>query len=306
MKLVKVLILLGAGLIALLAIVLVVAFISIDKLAKTGIQHGTQYALAVPTSLDSADVGVFSGTFDMAGLQVDNPEGYKSPFFFRLGEGGVAVSLGSLSSDVVTLPKLELADIDLHIDRADGKSNIKQILDNLKRFEKDEPAEPSEPKPADDEAPGKKFVVNEIAIRNVTAHVHLLPLGGELSTTKLVIPEIILKDVGSAGDPVSLSEITNIVIQAILASAAEIGGGVIPDEVLGDLKTNLEGLQGLADSGVQMLTEGVDKAVGDAKEQLEGAADELEEKAKGAINEGINSILGGGSNKDKPKDSGGG
>lgn len=305
MKLVKILILIGGGLIALLLLGLVVAFISVDKLAKAGVQHGTQYALAVPTSLDTADVGVFSGTFDMAGLQVDNPEGYKSPYFFRLGQGGVAVSLGSLSSDVVTLPKLELTDIDLHIDRADGKSNIKHILDNLKRFEKSGTEEPSEPKPTDDKAPGKKFVVNEIAIRNVTAHVHLLPLGGELSTTKLVIPEIILKDVGSAGDPVSLSEITNIVIQAILASAAELGGGVIPDEILGDLKSNLAGLQGLADSGVQMLTDGVDQAVDDAKEQLEGAADELEEKAKGAINEGINSILGGG-NKDKPKDSGGG
>ena len=306
MKLVKILILLGVGLLALLVLVLVVVFISVDKLAKAGVQRGTQYALAVPTSLDSADVGVFAGTFDMAGLQVENPEGYKSPFFFRLGEGGVAVSLGSLSSDVVTLPRLELTDIDLHIDRADGKSNIKHILDNLKRFESSDTGEPSEPKPADDKAPGKKFVVNEIAIRNVTAHVHLLPLGGELSTTKLVIPEIILKDVGSAGDPVSLSEVTNIVIQAILASAAELGGGLIPDEILGDLKTNLEGLQGLADSGVQRLTEGVDQAVDEAKEQLEGAADELEEKAKGAINEGINSILGGDRNKDKPKDSGGG
>lgn len=299
MKLAKVLLLLGAGLLVLIVLAVVVAFISIDRIAKTGIVRGTNYALAVPTSLDTADVGIMDGTFAMSGLQVDNPEGFKSPFFFRMGDAGVAVSLSSLTSDVVTLPRLALSDIDVHLDRADGRSNVKQILDNLKRFES---TDPDQPKPEEEKAPGKQFIVKEIEIRNVTAHVHLLPLGGQLSTTKLIIPEILLKDVGSAGDPVTLAELTNIITQAILASAAEIGGGVIPDEILGDLKTNLEGLNALAENGVQMLTTEANEALDEAKDKLEETTEELEGKAKDAINEGLDSILGGG----KDKKSGGG
>lgn len=302
MKLAKIALGVGGGLVVLIVLVVVIVFISIDKIAKSGIEKGTTYALAVPTSLGSADVGVFDGTFKMQGLQIDNPEGYTSPFFFRLESGGVEVSLGSLSSDVVTLPKLNLADIDVHLDRANGKTNVSAILDNLKRFESDD--KPDAPD-ADEKKAGKKFVVNEIVITNVTTHVHLLPLGGQLSTTKLVVPEIILNDVGSAGDPVSLAELSNIITKAILASAAEFGDGIIPSEILGDLEVGLGELNSLAENGVEMLTTEVDKALEDAQGQLDDAVNDLKGDAEDAINKGLDSLFGD-DEKDDDQDNGGG
>ncbi len=303
MKAAKLLLAIGGGLLVLVLLVVVIAFVSIDSIAKSGIEKGTNYALAVPTSLESADVGVFDGTFNMSGLTVENPEGYDSPFFFHLGSAGVAVSLGSLRSEVVTLPRFELTDLDVHIDRKGTSSNVHKILENLKRFESGEPADPSKPKPDKDKADGKQFVVKEIAIRNITVNAHLLPLGGALSTTKLVIPEILLKDVGTAGNPVSLAELTNIITQAVLASASQFGGGIIPEEILGDLKVNLDQLNALSENGVEMLTTELDNALDDAQEQIDEKATELQDKAKDAVNEGINNLLGG--NKDKKKEGGG-
>jgi len=301
MKLAKLLIALGGGLLVLIVLVVVIAFISIDKIAKAGIEKGTNHALAVPTSLDSADVGIMDGTFSMSGLQIENPEGYdSSPFFLRLGSAGVAVSLKSLRSDVVTLPTFTLSDLDVHIDRKGTTSNVHQILENLKRFESGDT-----PEPETEKGPAKKFIVNEIAIKNVQVHAHLLPLLGELSTAKVVIPEILLKDVGSAGDPVSLAELTNIITQAILASAAEYDD-IIPEEILNDLKSSLGDLNALAENGVEMLTTEVDKVVEDAQDQLQEKADELEGKAKDAINEGLNDLLGGNKDKKKDEDKGGG
>lgn len=301
MKLAKLLIALGGGLLVLIVLVVVIAFISIDKIAKAGIEKGTNHALAVPTSLDSADVGIMDGTFSMAGLQIENPEGYDtSPFFLRLGSAGVAVSLKSLRSDVVTLPTFTLSDLDVHIDRKGTTSNVHQILENLKRFESGDT-----PEPETEKGPAKKFIVNEIAIKNVQVHAHLLPLLGELSTAKVVIPEILLKDVGSAGDPVSLAELTNIITQAILASAAEYDD-IIPEEILNDLESSLGDLNALAENGVEMLTTEVDKVVEDAQDQLQEKADELEGKAKDAINEGLNDLLGGNKDKKKDEDKGGG
>lgn len=300
MKLAKIALGVGGGLVVLLVLVVVIAFISIDKIAKASVEKGTAYALAVPTSLSSADVGIFDGTFKMQGLQIDNPEGYDSPFFFRLESGSVEVSLDSLTSDVVTLPKLHLTDIDIHLDRAKGKTNVSAILDNLKRFESGEPGSDAEPAEKKD---GKKFIVNEIIITNVTTHVHLLPLGGQLSTTKLIVPEIVLKDVGSAGDPVSLAELSNIITKAILASAADLGGGIIPSEILGDLQSGLGDLNSLAENGVEMLTTEVDKVIEDAQDKIDDAVDELKDEAENAISDGLDSLFGGG-DKDKEKDGG--
>ena len=317
MKLAKRVIGIGVGLVVVLVIAVVVVFVSIDRIAKTGIEKGASYALAVPTTLDRADVGVFAGTFALDGLEIANPEGFKTPFFFRLDSGGVEVSLASLRSEVVTLPVLRLSDIDVYLDRAGGKSNYGTILENLKRFESDTPKGETDT-PDEKEKPGKKFIVNRIEITDITTHVNLLPMGGDLTQTDVVIPEIILTDVGTAGEPVSLAEITNIITKAILASAAQVGGGIIPDDILGDLQSNLAQLNSLADSGVGMATEAVqdvvnqateqvDEAVDQAKEQLEDAAEDLENEARNAIDQGVRGLFGGGDDKeDDDTDDGGG
>lgn len=304
MKAAKLLLGVVGGIIVLLVLVVVIVFISIDKIAKTGVEKGTTYALAVPTSLGSADVGVFSGKFAMSGLEISNPEGFDSPYFLRLESAGVEVSLDSLMSDVVTLPNLSLTDLNVHIDGVTGKSNVKTILDNLKRFESDEP------KPdADESSPAKKFVVNEIDIQNVVVHVHLLPLGGEISTQKLVVPEIKLTDVGSAGEPITLAELSNIITQAILKSAEEFGGGIIPDEIMGELTSGLGDLNDFAENGVEMVTSSVDEIITDTTEKLgeeiDKQVEDLKDQAGDAISEGLDSLLGGGDDEKKEDNSDG-
>src|SRR5262245_20358478 len=174
MKLGKRLVLVVGGLLVVLVVALVVAFVFIDRLARTGIQAGATYALGVPTTLDQADVGVFAGTFEMRGLQISNPQGFASDKFMTLGKGGVAVSLGSLSSDTVELPKLELDTLNLALEKNNQGSNYQVLLNNLKRFE-----DKSKEKPAA-EAEGKKFVIREVLIRKVTVKADIV---GGMSTT---------------------------------------------------------------------------------------------------------------------------
>ena len=54
----------------------------IDAFAKKGIEAGGTYCLGVPTTLDSANIGIVSGMFGLQGLTVANPEGYESPVVF--------------------------------------------------------------------------------------------------------------------------------------------------------------------------------------------------------------------------------
>ena len=214
---------LAVGLIVLLVAALVVVSFYIDSIARTAIERGATYALGVETTLASADVGITSGKFSMAGLNVDNPSGFNTDHFLDLGEAGVQVSLGSLRSETVRLPVLRFDSLDVNIERKSGSTNVQGIMNNLKRFEStDESTKESK-------GGGKKFIIDEIDIRNVAIHVDALPMGGELSRINLPIEQIQLKNVGSdTKGGVLLSDLAGIIVKAIMAAAVEQGGDLIP------------------------------------------------------------------------------
>lgn len=278
-------------LVGLVVLAVVLAWVYVDRLVEHGVERGATYALAVPTTLGSADVGVLSGSVHLSGLEVSNPEGFEAAHFLKLDDAGVDVSLDSLMSDTVEVPSLVLSGIDVRLERTVDKANYKVILDNLSRFES---GGKSEPEPG-----GKKFVVSTIEIRDVTIHADVVPIGGaigELTTAKVTVDEVVLRDVGTAGKPMSMAEISAVVLKAILASAVEIGGGVLPEDVLGDIGAQLASMLDLGEMGVGDVEglgraagdllgvpvgetiDGVGDAIEDAGEQVEDAVDEAQKK----------------------------
>jgi len=113
----KLIVKLGAVVILLLIIAVAAGALLINSIARKGIESGSTYALGVPTTLESAKVGLTSGEFSMSGLNVANPAGaFTSPEFLSMGEGSVAVSLGTLRSALVELPTLTLSDISMNLE----------------------------------------------------------------------------------------------------------------------------------------------------------------------------------------------
>ncbi len=288
-------------LVVLLVVACVAAFIFVDRIAKSAIERGGTYAMGVETSVDSADVGVFGGTFAMSGLGIANPAGYASETFLTLGDGSVAVSLGSLTADTVELPSLKLSDIVVNLEKKDGKANYETIMANLQRFESDAPADP--------QAEGKKFVIREIVIRNVVVNVELLPLGGSLSKVSVPIDEIVMKDAGAGGvskSGMTMGELCSLVVKAVFAAAIENGGGIIPDDVLGGLGNGLQGLQGLGGMAVSVGGESLKNlestfggALGGLGNVGEGLGDEL-----GNVGDDLGGLLGGDDEEVEDEDQG--
>ncbi len=304
--------------VAVLLILLVLAMVAvafyIDTIAKTAIERGATYALGVETALGSADVGLLSGTFTMGDLTVANPAGFDSPHFTYLHEGGVELTLGSLRKETIELPTLTLSGLDIHLDKSEGKANYDVILENLSRFESGDDAER--------ETDGKKFVINEVLIQRIVVHVQLLPIGGDLTKLDVPIDEVRLRNVGSETDgSVLMSELTTVIIKAVLAAIVQKGGDLIPADVLGDLGQGLASLESLTEMGVEIAaTFGgeVQAIVGDFSHLakpleslgpgLEGAAGGLDEVTQGIgdaiknIGEGFGGRLGGDKKKDDEDD----
>ena len=267
------------GLLVLLVVAGVVVFVSIDAIAKAAIERGSTYALGVQTTLGSADIGIFSGEFRMKDLDVANPEGFTSDSFFTLGEGFVAVSLGSLRQDTVELPTLALDGVQMNLEKKGSSSNFGVITDNLKRFESGDTGQPGDPA-----EPGKNFVIREIVITDIDVTVDLLPIGGTLKRIEVPIEEVRLTDVGTDG--LTTAEMTALVIKAIMA-AVVANAGELPADLVNDLGGALGDLASLKELGI---TQSVDiKELKEAQDVAKSVDDAIK---------GLGGLLGGGKKSD--------
>ena len=135
----------------------------------------------------------------------------------------------------------------------------------------------------------------------MAAHIKLPPLGGALSTLEVVVPAVILTDVG-ADKPLKLGELMNVVTQALLSTIAANANGALPEDLARELTDRLGQLDALKAQGIGVAAdfgEGLEKVVGDLKDlqgQIEGIGDDLEDAG-----DQIRDLLGG----DKKKDGGG-
>lgn len=276
-------------LIGLCIVAVVVAFYSIDAIAKRAIESGGTYALGVPTTVKSANVGIMTGTFGMSGLNVANPPGFGSSPFLSLGDAGVAVTLSSLREPVVTLPRLSLDNLSVSLEKKGGSANYNVILDNLKKLNSGSASKSS--------GDGKKFIIRELSLRNINVGVDLIGgpgAIGDLTKIKIPISEIKLENVGQTGtgvggSGVTMEQLTSIVVQAVLAAAAEKGGGILPAEILGDLQGGLANLGQLDKLGMKVLADpkvleqlGAGKAT-EAIEQGKKAVDDAAKKVTDLI-----------------------
>ncbi len=263
------------GLVILLVVAVVVVFMSIDAIARAAIERGSTYALGVQTTLDSADIGILSGEFRMKGLDVANPEGFTSDTFFRLGEGFVAVSLGSLRQDTVELPTLALSGVQMNLEKKGGSSNYGVITNNLKRFESSDTGEPGK-----STEPGKNFVIREIVITDINVTVDLLPIGGTLKRIEVPIEEVRLTDVGNDG--LTTAEMTALVIKAIMAAVVE-NAADLPADLVNDLGGALGNLASLQELGITQIV--------DIREIKE--AQDVAKSVDDAIKKGLGGLFGG-------------
>jgi uncharacterized protein involved in outer membrane biogenesis len=285
-----------AKLLVVLIIVFIVAAVVlsfyVNSIARTAVEKGGTYALGVNTTLKGASIQPLAGGFSMSGLNVANPDGYDSSHFLTLGAGDVAVSLGTLMDDTVKLPHLKLADIDMHLEKKDGKANYQAIMDNLKKLSSDKPADPD----------AKKFTIETVDIRNVMVHVNMMG-----QNIDVPIEAITLKNVGSGGEGVDLAQLSGVIVKSVFAAVAQNAGNLIPAEMLGDLTKGLEGLADLDKlaqiADVKAVGELAGKAAeqaGKAAEQAGKAAEEIGAKAGDLTNkakEGLGGLLG--DDKDK-------
>jgi hypothetical protein len=266
----------------------------LDSIAQAAIERGSTYALGVDTTIDSARIGLVSGSFRVAGLEVANPPGFEDPRFLRVNKARLDLQTSSLRKPTVIVPLFAIDGLEVDLDKQRGKANYEVILDNLAKFESSEP----EPAPKADASPGKRFVIQEVVIRDLLAHVRVVERGG-VPQVDLLVPEVRLRDPGG-GQAMTPAQVTNLLVKTVLASIAKAGAG-LPGGVANALSNSLGKLSSvsvdlpdggkIADSAAGAVSAGTDAAgdaldagadtTGDALDAGKGAAKGAGKKVKG-------------------------
>ena len=288
----------------------VVGLVMIDSIAKTAVEEGGTYALGVDTTLEAVSIKLLRGQMNMDGLRVANPEGFTSPHLMNSGHFEMELVTGSVLSDTIELPKIELDGLDVWIEQKAGGTNVSKVIDNLKRL-----SGPGEPEDQDQDEPGKKVKVDSVVIRNVVAHFHLL---GDLAPTGPItvkVPEIKLTNISSDdGGGVVMAQLMRRLVSEVLAAIVDGAKGTVPADFLKDLDAQVAGaakavaenagkmVKDAADAAAKSLGEGTGKAVKDAADAAGKALGEGADKAAKDARGVLDGLLGGKKeDTDKPK-----
>jgi putative FmdB family regulatory protein len=264
-----------------LVVLVVGAMISIDAIARVGVQVVGSKVLGVATTVDAVRLGLLSSHSSVRGLRVANPQGYTDPLFLELGTASLTARLGELVGERTTIRNITISDLVLTLEQdASGKLNAQRISDNLPDSDGDAK---TAPKP--DQGPTRDFVVKEFRIERVTVRLRNL-VGGRQGLVEVKLPDIVLKDVHSDGSvDVLASEISGVVISSVLQAtvAANIEGlsSAVTDGIrdtlkdfVGDLPADLRGpvesIRGGLGDALDKAGEGIQKGVGDALQGIFG------------------------------------
>ena len=207
-------------------------------------------ALGVGVDIDELNLSVFKGTVRIDGLTVKNPAGYAHKNLLELSTGKVVVSTRSLLTDTVNVNQIKLDGINLVIEQKGLSNNLQDIIKNISS----ETKEPSE-------SAGKKLHIAELEITNINVKVKLLPVPGKLDTISLDLPAIEMTDLGS-DNQFGTKELVTKIILAISDSIAKHGAGILPDQMLGTLRSALDQTidigKAAAEQGKKILETGKD------------------------------------------------
>ncbi len=221
----------------LIALVVIIFHFALGPLMRRAAIANITRITETETVIEGLKVNLWRGNLRLTGLQIGNPEGFESPFFFRLDELSVDLQPRSLNRELTTVDSLIIRGIELNFEYekllADG--NLGALLEQV--GSKLEPAEPTPPPPAAEEA-DKRLRIDYFALSDVRLRFHSPAFAG--GSEEIIVPSVELRDLtlpGEAGQQAVLEAvfetIAGIAEQPSFGRIAAAVGGAEMEQITG-------------------------------------------------------------------------
>lgn len=208
----------------IIVLVVVGAFIFIDSIVKTGVETVGPKVTKVEIKLKSAKISAFSGSGELNGLFVGNPEGFKTPSAITVEDVKVTVKPSSLLSDVIQVDEVTIKSPEITLEEALSGNNLNKILDNINQAVASET--PSQEKKTEEkEKTGKKIYIRNVSIEGGKIHLSMKLAGGKAMT--LPLPTLNMQELGSPEKGITPAEATQQIMKALMSGTLKATTGAI-------------------------------------------------------------------------------
>jgi len=244
------------GVVLLLVLLVVAVGVSIyflGSIVKKGVETVGPQITGTEIKLESATLSLLSGSGKLKGLQVGNPEGFKTESAIKVGSVSVGVVAGSVFSDKVHVTQVNVQAPEITFEGGLKGNNLGKLLDHVQAAAGGADKTKATSK---DKTSSKKLQVDDFVISGgkINLSIDAGPLGGKSATVPL--PEIHLTNLGSGPDGITAADLTAKVLKELLQAAIPAAEKAVVD--LGKGVTT-----GVVKEAGKTATEGVTKGIGD-------------------------------------------
>lgn len=227
----------GIGLLVLAAVIAAVLFWlrnNLDGLVRDAIaEYGSEMTQA-RVSVGNVKIDAVNGQCVISNFVVGNPEGFKTPYAFKVDEFTVALDPASITDDVIIVKKISIIAPEVIYEKGADMTNFDAIQKNIADY-----LGPSDSEPT----PGKKLIVEEFKMRDSQAQATAAFMDGETVTVKL--PNLTKRNIGKAEGGITPGELGQRIASAMekqllsavsfdqLGKAAQQAGHAIGDAAEG-------------------------------------------------------------------------
>lgn len=195
-----------------------------DYVVRAAAERAGRKTLNVPVEVGKANVSLLGGALNLQNVRVANPAGYTGPSLLTLTRADATADTGSLLSRQVHIKDMKLHGMEVFIEQKGARNNLYEVIQPLR-----EPHEPT----------GKRLLVDNLEITEVTVHIGLSGIPAQTPTAQFTLAPIRMTDLGRDGRMDTAVLITKIVL-AIAAGVAQQSGGILPPETVGEITSLLD------------------------------------------------------------------
>jgi hypothetical protein len=239
-------------LIVLLIVAVVCVFFFLGTIVKSGVEKAGPRVTKTDVKLSSATLSLFSGSGELKGFVVANPEGFKSPSIINVGTMSVEVEPRSVMSDKVVVHSVKVIAPEITLEGDLTGNNLSKLLDNIKgSSEKDKQTTNKKEKSSQ-----KKLQVDDFLISGAKVQATTSLLGG--ASGAVTIPDIHLTNLGQGENGITAAELAEKVVSVLLQQTLQ----AVTQQAGNIGKTVTESIRGGGTGAVQNIDQ-VTKGVGD-------------------------------------------
>ncbi|NQZ06227.1 MAG: AsmA family protein, partial [Algicola sp.] len=200
---------------------------NLDHIIKQTIEQNGSQTTQTAVTLDKVDLSLRSGEGQLHRLQINNPEGFSTPYAFLMEKIAIQIAPETVLENVVVIKHIKIDGARLVAEQKNLKDlNLYELAKNVKSAKSAESA-PNATSPADKEAPKTALKVRLMIEKIILSNISLQLVTEHFGNKTLTLPTIELTNIGDKQNGLAPDELGKAIMKPLMAKVIKAAKGQI-------------------------------------------------------------------------------